>query len=65
MERRPQILFYALHLLGVGHVHRAAQICSALTPAGADVDLVLGGPPLDEMVFECRSVVQLPPSAVT
>ncbi|MEL6946021.1 MAG: glycosyltransferase [Pseudomonadota bacterium] len=65
MTRRPQVLFYALHLLGVGHVHRAAQLCSALTRLGLDVDLVLGGPPLEEMTIDCRSLTQLPPIAVT
>ncbi len=42
----PRIMFYVQHLMGVGHVFRAARVSRALAAAGYDVHLVAGGPPV-------------------
>lgn len=41
MSRR--LLFYVQHLLGIGHLKRAATLTRALTAAGLDVTVVSGG----------------------
>ena len=33
----PRVLFYVQHLLGIGHIKRAALICRALAEAGLDI----------------------------
>jgi predicted glycosyltransferase len=56
----PRILFYVQHLLGIGHLKRAATIARALSAAGFEVTLVSGGtdvPVLDRTGFR---LVQLP-----
>lgn len=62
---RPRVLFYVLHLLGVGHVHRAMQLTKAMARAGIDVDIIYGGVPMEGAAFEADSVFHLPPIAVT
>ena len=47
-----RVFFYVQHLLGIGHLRRAATIARALTGAGLDVTVVSGGsgipsPPAD------------------
>ena len=42
---RADVLFYVQHLLGVGHLRRAAVIAEALERAGLAVVFVTGGPP--------------------
>lgn len=60
---RPRLLFYVMHLQGIGHVVRASRIVARLADDGFDVTLVLGGMPLDGLqVADARiNVVQLPP----
>jgi predicted glycosyltransferase len=58
----PRIFFYVQHLLGIGHLKRAAAIARALTEAGASVDFVLGGAPVSGIAPEGVRVVQLPPA---
>lgn len=43
-----RVLYYVQHLLGVGHVFRAARIVSALVECGFSVDLVYGGEKLPD-----------------
>ena len=42
--RRPRVLFYVQHLLGVGHVRRASIIARAIAAEGWACHVVLGGP---------------------
>lgn len=65
MTRPPRVLFYVLHLLGVGHVHRAIQLTKAMLREGLDVDIVYGGVPVEGADFGVASVFHLPPIEVT
>ena len=58
---RADVLFYVQHLLGIGHVQRAAAIARALGRAGLKVVLVTGGPPVPGLDAGAAQVVQLPP----
>ncbi len=52
LDRAPaRILFYVQHLLGVGHLRRAALLCEALVEAGLEVHMVLGGEPVPSISF--------------
>lgn len=57
-----RVLFHVQHLLGIGHVRRAARIASALSRAGARVTVVQGGFPVPEAGFEDCETIQLPPA---
>jgi len=54
------VLFYVQHLLGVGHVKRAATLCRGFERAGLRVTVVLGGPLVDLADFGGAEIVQLP-----
>jgi len=54
------VLFYVQHLLGVGHVKRAAALCRGFERAGLRVSVVLGGPAVDLADFGDAEIVQLP-----
>lgn len=56
----PRVMFYVQHLLGIGHVVRAARIARALASVGFDVDLVCGGPPIAGLDIGGARIVQLP-----
>jgi len=58
----PRVFFYVQHLLGIGHLKRAAAIARALVEAGAGVDFVLGGAPVGGIAPAGVRVVQLPPA---
>ncbi len=58
---RPRLLFYFLHLLGVGHVYRAKRLIESLAQQGISVDVIYGGEPIPGMTFEAESVHFLPP----
>ncbi len=58
----PRVFFYVQHLLGIGHLKRAAAIARALVEAGARVDFVLGGAPVSGIAPAGARVVQLPPA---
>ena len=58
----PRVFFYVQHLLGIGHLKRAAAIARALSEAGASVDFVLGGAPVSGIAPQGVRVVQLPPA---
>lgn len=51
-----KVFFYVQHLLGIGHLKRAAMIVRALRAAGIDVTLASGGPSVAGMPVD----VQLP-----
>ncbi len=61
MAEARQLLIWAQHLLGVGHLMRAAQIASAFAAAGWAVDLVSGGPPVPRLPLGGATLHQLPP----
>jgi len=56
-----KILFHVQHLLGIGHLVRAARICRALTQAGFSVTFVSGGMPVPGLRIAAAKFVQLPP----
>ena len=56
-----RVLFYVLHLQGIGHVVRSTRICAQLAEEGHDVTLVLGGMPIKGFDAGRAKVVQLPP----
>jgi predicted glycosyltransferase len=55
------ILFYVQHLLGIGHLRRAALIAKALDRAGLRVVFVSGGMPLPDLDIGGAELAQLPP----
>ena len=55
-----RVLFHVQHLLGVGHVARAAALTRGMLAAGLDVTVVMGGEPVANMDFSSAEVVQLP-----
>lgn len=61
MTDRPRILFYVQHLLGIGHLRRAALLTRILAGAGLDVTLVSGGQPVPHTDVGGGRFVQLPP----
>ena len=56
-----QVMFYVQHLLGIGHVRRAALLARGMVERGIDVCVVLGGREVPEMSFEGCARVLLPP----
>ena len=56
-----RVLFYVQNLLGIGHVVRALRIASAIADRGGQVDLVLGGAPVEGLAAGAIRVTQLPP----
>ncbi|HMA14766.1 MAG TPA: glycosyltransferase [Kiloniellaceae bacterium] len=59
---RADVLLYVQHLLGIGHVRRAAALARAFRRAGLKVVFVTGGLPVPALGFEGIEVVQLPPA---
>jgi predicted glycosyltransferase len=58
----PTVLFYVQHLLGIGHLRRAALIARAILAAGLELRFVSGGMPAGELDIGGASLVQLPPA---
>jgi predicted glycosyltransferase len=56
-----RILFYVQHLLGIGHLRRAATLTRAFQAAGFEVTLVSGGRPLPDLDLGGAKLVQLAP----
>jgi predicted glycosyltransferase len=52
-----RVFFYVQHLLGIGHLKRAATLARALASAGFEVTLASGGEPVEGI-----PVLQLPPA---
>jgi predicted glycosyltransferase len=59
---RPRVLFYVQHLLGIGHLRRAAAIARGLERYGMAVLFVSGGEPVPSIDLGRVEVVQLPPA---
>ncbi|MGZ8995406.1 MAG: glycosyltransferase family protein [Rhodospirillales bacterium] len=60
MTRR--VMFYVQHLLGIGHLKRASILAQAMSEAGLDVAVVLGGPPVEGIDFFGCARILLPPA---
>ena len=56
-----RVFFYVQHLLGIGHLRRAAVLARALAAGGFDVLLVSGGAPVEGLVLGGARFHQLPP----
>jgi predicted glycosyltransferase len=56
-----RVLFYVQHLLGIGHLRRAAGLARALAMADFDVLLVSGGAPVADLALGRARLHQLPP----
>lgn len=56
-----RVFVYVQHLLGIGHLKRAATLARALVGAGLEVTVASGGPPVPGIGFEGARLVQLPP----
>jgi len=59
------IMFYVQHLLGIGHVRRAAVIARAMTKRGLTVSVVIGGMDVPDVDFGSAQVFNLPPVRAT
>jgi len=55
-----RVLFWVQHLLGTGHLKRAATLARALAARGLEVTLASGGPPAPWLVPDGVDLVQLP-----
>jgi len=55
------ILVYCQHLLGLGHLQRAARLARALAEAGEPVSFVIGGRAVPALDVGAAEVVALPP----
>lgn len=60
-SRQPRALFYVQHLLGIGHLKRAATLSRALESAGFSVTIVSGGKTVPGLNIGEASFVQLSP----
>ncbi len=56
-----KVLFYVQHLLGIGHLTRAATLARAMTARGLEVTIVSGGEPVAVLDASGFDLVQLPP----
>src|SRR5687767_10412741 len=54
------ILFWVQHLLGTGHLKRAATLARAMAERGLRVVIASGGPPAPWLVGEGVELIQLP-----
>ena len=59
------VMLYVQHLLGIGHVRRAAVIARAMTKRGLDVSVVIGGMDVPDVDFGSAQVFNLPPVRAT
>ncbi|MFO1060264.1 MAG: glycosyltransferase [Dongiaceae bacterium] len=57
-----RVFFYVQHLLGIGHLRRAAVIARALDAAGFDVLFVTGGAPVPHLSIGGARLLQLAPA---
>jgi len=63
LSARRHVFIYVQHLLGVGHLKRAATLAGALVAAGMEVTVASGGPPVAGIAFGGARLVQLPPAS--
>ena len=59
---RPRVLFYVQHLLGIGHIMRAATLTRAMEAGGLEVTFVSGGAPVPDFEAGTSRFQQLPPT---
>ena len=59
----PRVFLYVQHLLGIGHLKRAAALARRLAAEGMQVTLVSGGPAVPGMALDGVRLVQLPPAS--
>jgi predicted glycosyltransferase len=59
-----RVLFYVQHLLGIGHLKRAAILAEAMGVDGLDVTVAYGGRPFPEVSFRGVKVFALPAAAI-
>lgn len=57
----PRVALYVQHLLGIGHLRRAAALARAFSSAGAEVLVLSGGMPVADVDFGRARILQLPP----
>ena len=55
-----RILIHVQHLLGTGHLRRAATIGAALAESGFEVEIASGGPPISGLGIGRARLLQLP-----
>lgn len=60
----PRIFFHVQHLLGIGHLRRAALLCRTLSASGFQVNLIAGGLPVPDLDVGAATVEQLPPMRI-
>ena len=65
MATQPRLLFYIQHLLGIGHIKRAATLTRGLVAGGYDVTFVSGGMTVPGVDVGGARFVQLPPTRAT
>ena len=58
------VLFHVQHLLGIGHLTRAATLARGLAAEGFEVTVASGGKPVPGVDFGRANLVQLPPARV-
>ena len=58
------VLFHVQHLLGIGHLTRAATLARSLAAEGFEVTVASGGEPVPGVDFGRARLVQLPPARV-
>jgi predicted glycosyltransferase len=59
----PRVFVYVQHLLGIGHLKRAATLARALAVEGMQVTLASGGAVVPGMTVDNVNFVQLPPAS--
>ncbi|MEX2296682.1 MAG: glycosyltransferase [Dongiaceae bacterium] len=59
---KPKLLFWVQHLLGIGHLRRAAALTHALAADGFAVTVVSGGMPVPELDLGPVDLIQLAPA---
>lgn len=59
--RAPKVLFYVQHLLGIGHLLRAARVVKALAADGFEVLFTMGGPSVPGLDVGDATLLALPP----
>jgi len=60
-DRRKRVLFHVQSMVGIGHIRRAAAICTGLDAAGIEVHVAFGGIWREDADFGGARFHQLPP----
>jgi predicted glycosyltransferase len=58
---KKRVMFYVQHLLGIGHLRRAATLARAMDAAGLEVTVVSGGSAVPGLDIGGATLLQLPP----